>query len=292
MRGGSSGGSVKSNEGAISQAISGSWPPAATVRRCRHEYRPLVHRHAAAPGGVRHHLAQLQPRADPLHPRLPRRFRRREHAGAQRRGHQGQPLRLDRPRPRRRHRAVGPHRRGAGRRPALDHRSLDAHREGRRQPLRPRHLRHEGLRRRLPRQRPRLPARPAQGADALRLLLRRGDRLPRRACAGRAADRQRAAAAGGDRGRAHHDGRGQRAECRRRHRRHLHRRRGAFLDDPSRRQRHPLRRRLHPLAERAAGRAGAAQAHRHRHRARPHHDQCRHRSTAAPRATSWRANAP
>ena len=35
----------------------------------------------------------------------------------------------------------------------------------------------------------------------------------------------------------------------------------------------------------------AAQAHRHRHRARPHHDQRRHRRAAAPRATSWRANA-
>ena len=208
------------------------------------------------------------------------------------RGHQGQPLRLDRPRPRRRRRAVGPHRRRAGRRPALDDRSVGPHREGRRQPLRPRHLRHEGLRRRLPRQRHRLPARQAQGADAFRLLLRRGDRLPGRACAGRAAGRRRAAAAGGDRGRADHDGRGQRAECRRRHRRHLHRLRSAFLDDPSRRQRHPLRRRLHPLAERAAGRAGRAQAHRHRHRARPYHHQCRRHQAAAPPATSWRASAP
>ena len=57
----------------------------------------------------------------------------------------------------------------------------DADREGRRQSLRPRHLRHEGLRRRLPVPRPRLPARQAQGADAFRLLLRRGDRLPGRA---------------------------------------------------------------------------------------------------------------
>ena len=37
----------------------------------------------------------------------------------------------------------------------------------------------------------------------------------------------------------------------------VHRLRGAFLDDPSRRQRHPFRRRVHPLAERAAGRARA-----------------------------------
>jgi acetylornithine deacetylase len=65
-------------------------------------------------------------------------------------------------------------------------------------------------------------------------------------------------AAGRDRGRADHDGRGQRAECRRRHRRHVHRRRGPLLHDASRRQRHPLRRRLHPLAERAAGRTGGS----------------------------------
>ena len=181
-----------------------------------------------------------------------------EHPGAQRRRHQGQPLRLDRPRDRGRHRAVGPYRCRAGRRPGLDDRSVGAHREARRQSLRPRHLRHEGLHRRLPRPRAGLPARPAQGADAFRLQLRRGDRLPGRPFAGRAAGRRRAAAAGGDRRRAHHDGRGQRAECRRRHRRHLHRRRSPFLDDPSWRQRHPLRRRLHPLAERAAGRAGAS----------------------------------
>ena len=113
------------------------------------------------------------------------------------------------------------------------HRPVGTHREVRRQPLRPRHLRHEGFHRRLPRPRAGLAERPAESADASRLQLRRGDRLPGRPFAGRTAGRRRAAAAGGDRGRAHHDGRGQRAECRRRHRRHLHRRRSPFLDDPS-----------------------------------------------------------
>ncbi len=45
---------------------------------------------------------------------------------------------------RRRHRALGPYRRRAGRWPALDQRSLHAHR-ARGPPLRPRHLRHEGF---------------------------------------------------------------------------------------------------------------------------------------------------
>ena len=43
-------------------------------------------------------------------------------------------------------------------------------------------------------------------------------------------------------------------------RHHVHRLRGPFLDDPSRRQRHPFRRRVHPLPQRAAGRARGASA--------------------------------
>ena len=216
----------------ILPAESVSWPSARSVARCRHEYPgPDFDRDAAASRGVRHHVAQFQSRSDRGHPRLSRGVRRRQHAGAQCRGHQGQSVRHHRPGDRRRHRAVGPYRRRAGRRPAVEHGSLDPDREARRQPLRPRHLRHEGLHRRRAEPRPGLPARPAQGADAFRLQLRRGGRLPRRAGAGREADGQRAAAARGDRRRADHDGRGQCAERRRRHRRHLHRRRGAFVDD-------------------------------------------------------------
>ena len=162
MRGGSSGGGVaKSNRAANFAAKSGSWRSADGMRRCRHEYPgPLLDRDAEAPRGVRHHLAQLQPRADPVHPGLSRRVRRPEHAGAQRRRHQGQPVRHDRARGRGRHRAVGPHRRRAGRRPALGHRSLDPDREARRQSLRPRHLRHEGLHRRRAQPRAGLPEAP------------------------------------------------------------------------------------------------------------------------------------
>ena len=79
-----------------------------------------------------------------------------------------------------RRRALGPHRRGAGRRPGLDQRPLRADR-ARRPAVRPRRLRHEGLLRLRAGARARDAGGGPRAADHPRAQLRRGDRLPRRA---------------------------------------------------------------------------------------------------------------
>ena len=76
--------------------------------------------------------------------RLSQGARHRVQAGAERGRHQGQSVRHRRSQREGRRRAERPYRRRAGRRPAVGHRSVDAHAQGR-QVLWPRHLRHEGV---------------------------------------------------------------------------------------------------------------------------------------------------
>ena len=142
-------------------------------------------------------------------------------------GQEDQSLRHHRAGHRGRHRALGPHRRRAGRRPGLDQRSLRA--DGARRPaLRPRHLRHEGLPRRLPRHGAALQGGAAEIAHPSGALLRRGSGLQGRAPAGGASARSSAEAARRDRRRADLDEGGQRPQERHHLLHRRHRPRGAF----------------------------------------------------------------
>ena len=71
----------------------------------------------------------------------------------------------------------------------------------------------------------------------------------------------------------------------------VHRLRGAFLDDPSRRQRHPLRRRVHSLPQHGAGGARGRRAEEQRVHAAGADLQRRHHHRRHRAATSWRASA-
>jgi acetylornithine deacetylase len=76
--------------------------------------------------------------------------------------------------------------------------------------------------------------------------------------------------------RADHDDGGPRPQGRADLHHQVHRLRGALLDDPSRRQRHPFRRRVHPLPQQGAGRARGQGAQEQRVHAGGRHLQCRH----------------
>ena len=138
------------------------------------------HRDPRSPDRVRHDERQVEPRADRLH-RGPAARRRRQLPPHPRPGPaQGLAMGDDRPGGPRRLCAVGAHGHGSRRRPELDQRSVQAD-GARRPPLRPRHLRHEGLRRRMPGDAARDVRGQAQRPLAPRDLLRRGGRLRRRA---------------------------------------------------------------------------------------------------------------
>ena len=131
----------------------------------------------------------------------------------------------------------------------------------------------------------------AQAADPFRAVLRRGGRLHRRPCAGRPHGERGAAAARHHHRRADHDDGGPRPQGRADLHHQVHRLRGAFLDDPSRRQRHPFRRRVHPLPQPGAGRARGQGAQGQRvHAGRPRPSMSAPSWAARP-ATSWRASA-
>ena len=117
---------------------------------------------------------------------------------------------------------------------------------------------------------------PAQAADPFRALLRRGDRLHRRPCAGRPHGERSAAPARHHHRRADHDDGDPRPQGRPDLRHQVHRLRGALLDDPSRRQRDPFRRRVHSLSEPGAGRARRQGAQEQRVHAGRRDLQCRH----------------
>ena len=150
----------------------------------------------------------------------------------------------------RRHRAVRPHRRRAGRRPAVGHRSVrrDA---ARRPPVRPRRHRHEELLGDRARVRAGVPAPRPRAAAALRAVLRRGSRLHRRAPADRRHRRARHRARRLHRRRADRHGARRRAQGQEELALPRARPRGAFVADAARRQRRADRlrdRRVHRAA--------------------------------------------
>ena len=112
------------------------------------------------PDRLRHGQPEFQPGADRLRPRPAGRDWRRQRADPRRRGAQGEPLRHHRAQGPQRHRLVRPHRRRAGRRSDLGERPVRAARS-RRQAVRPRHRRHEGVPGRRARPRPRVRRRQA-----------------------------------------------------------------------------------------------------------------------------------
>ena len=160
-----------------------------------------------------------------------------------------------------------------------------------RQVSRPRHLRHEGVLRHRPRDAARVLEGAAQAADPFRAVLRRGGRLHRRPCAGRPHGERGAAAARHHHRRADHDDGGARPQGRADLHHQVHRLRGALLDDPSRRQRHPFRRRVHPLPQPGAGGARSQGAQGQRVHAGGRRPSMSAPSWAARPATSWRASA-
>ncbi len=129
-----------------------------------------------------------------IHRGLSARAWRRQRARADAGRAEGQPVRHHRACRCRRHRTLGPHRRGAGDEPGLGHRSVHA-RRARRQAVRPRRLRHEGLSRLRAGPGARIQGAQAEGADPHRLLLRRGGGLHRRAADDRRTRQDSAAAA-------------------------------------------------------------------------------------------------
>ena len=166
---------------------------------------------AGAARRLRHDQPQDQHPAHRLRRGLPGQARHREPTGADAGRAQGEPLCHHRPAGRRRPRPVGPHRRGAGGRAGLGYRSIHA-RRARRQALRPRHLRHEGVSGLRARHGAGSKGAQAQDAVPLRLLLRRGDRLHRRAADDCRAGQVLAAPAHGVRRRAEQNGRGRRPQ--------------------------------------------------------------------------------
>ncbi|SPA49555.1 protein of unknown function [Cupriavidus taiwanensis] len=197
----------------------------------------------SASGRVRHHQPQFQPGTDRVGAR-PFPGQGVEAASElQPATGQGQPVRhraRGQWRNQRRHRAVGPYRRGAGGRPGLDHRPVQAG-GARRQAVRPRHLRHEGLYRHQPVAAARHPRGPPARAGALRAVVRRRDRLHGRALpAGRTA-RARRDSRRLHRRRTHQHARDRRAQGHQRLPLLRARPGRAFVADAARRQRHRIR---------------------------------------------------
>ncbi len=207
-------------------------------------------------GASRHERRSGSPRQGD--PRAPRRFRQRQrpiepaarrfrrglpagvgraHAPCvQRRGRQGGLVDDDRSRCRRRNRALRPHRRRADEGPTLERRSVRLARN-RRQALRARRLRHERFRRGRAGHGPRVSGGEPEKADSRLAELRRGDDRSRLARRDRGLRRRSAASRPRHRGRTDDDGGRRRAQGNCDLRNARHRRRGAFCQAATRRQR-------------------------------------------------------